>query len=218
MRSRTRSPEDARLYQIWWMIHARCEKPQDRGYPRNGGRGIRVAATWSEFEPFRIWAIAAGSKPGLWLTRIDHAKDYSPKNCIWSSSREVLRKRKPPGHAPVARRPLPALGETKALHAWARDPRCPVTASTIAKRLGRGWDTKSAITTPPQTPGCRGTVFTRLRAFGQVKGPRAWSRDRRCKVTMHGLMARVRRGWTVERAISTPAYGAPSTGLRFRRR
>jgi hypothetical protein len=208
-RARTLSAEDYRLYKIWWSIHARCEKPKDRGYPYNGGLGVSVAAAWSKFEPFRIWAIAAGSRPGLWLTRIDHAKDYSPKNCIWSSSRDVLRNRKPQSHAPVARRPLRALGGTKALHAWARDPRCPVASSTIAKRLDRGWDTKSAITTPPETPGCRGTVFTRLRAFGQVKGPRAWSVDRRCRVTMRGLMARLRRRWAVEMAITTPAYESP---------
>jgi len=209
MRSRGVDKERNRLYKIWFSIHARCERPKDRGYPYNGGVGVRVAARWSKFEPFRTWAIAAGSRPGLWLTRIDRTKDYSPKNCVWSSGREVLAKRKPHSHAPLARRPLRALGETKALHAWARDPRCPVTASTIAKRLDRGWDTKTAITAPPKTPGCRGTVFTRLRAFGQVKGPKGWSRDRRCRVTMHGLIARLRRGWDVEKAITTLAYEAP---------
>ena len=206
MRSRGGGEESNRLYKVWWSIHARCEKPKDRGYPYNGALGVGVAAQWSEFQPFLTWAIAAGARPGLWLTRIDHAKDYSPTNCIWSSSREVLQKRSRPMHAPVARRPLKALGETKALHAWARDPRCFVTPSTIAKRLDRGWDAKSAITAPPQTPGCSGTVFTELRAFGVVKGPRGWSRDKRCRVTMHGLMARLRRGWPVEQAITTPAY------------
>jgi len=214
MRSHGVNKESNRLYKIWFSIHARCEKPKDRGYPYNGALGVVVAAEWSAFEPFRTWAIAAGSRPGLWLTRVDHTKDYSSKNCIWSSSRDVLRKRKPQSHAPVARRPLRALGETKALHAWARDPRCPVAPSTIAKRLDRGWDTKSAITAPPQTPGCRGTVFTRLRAFGEVKGPRAWSCDKRCLVTMHGLMARLRRGWAVERAITTPAYESPGPRAR----
>ncbi|MBK7642810.1 MAG: hypothetical protein IPJ19_07110 [Planctomycetes bacterium] len=207
MRPRGVNKENNRLYKIWFSIHARCEKPNDRGYPYNGALGIKVAAKWSNFEPFRTWVIAAGSKPGLWLTRIDHTKDYSPKNCIWSSSHDVLRKRKPASHAPVARRPLRALGETKALLAWARDPRCSVTASTIAKRLDRGWDAKSAITAPPQTPGCRGTVFTKVRAFGQVKGPAAWSRDKRCRVTKAGLSRRLRRGWDPERAITTPAYG-----------
>jgi predicted DNA-binding protein (UPF0251 family) len=204
--------EGVRLYRIWWSLNARCTNPKARGYSYNGALGAQVAKEWAEFEPFRRWAIAAGSRPGLWLTRIDASRDYSPANCTWASRDEVLRRREPPKHAPAARRPITALGETKALLAWARDPRCPVTAATIARRLNHGWEAKSAITDPPQFPGLSGLVFTELRAFGQVKGPTEWARDKRCRVTLTGLLDRLRRGWPLEEAITT----APFKGVRDR--
>jgi predicted DNA-binding protein (UPF0251 family) len=200
------TPEGVRIHRIWWSLHARCTNPKDRGYSYNGALGAKVAKEWSEFEPFWRWAIAAGSRPGLWLTRIDASKDYLPTNCTWASRDEVLRRRKPPKHAHAPRRPITALGETKGLLAWARDPRCPVSSSSIAHRLDHGWDAKSAITAPPQFPGCKGMVFTELRAFGQVKGPAQWARDKRCRVTITGLIERLRRGWPVEEALTTPPF------------
>ncbi|MBK7644385.1 MAG: helix-turn-helix domain-containing protein [Planctomycetes bacterium] len=200
------TPEGRRLYALWWSLHARCENPKARGYEYNGARGIAVAKEWAAFDAFSRWAGESGTQQGLWLTRVDDSKDYSPKNCIWAAREEVLRKRKPPPHPPRARRPIKALGETKALLAWSRDPRCPVTAGTIARRLDHGWDAKSAITSPAQFPGCSGLTFTELRAFGEVKGPAAWARDKRCRVTISGLIDRLRRGWSVAEAISTPPF------------
>jgi hypothetical protein len=43
-----------------------------------------------------------------------------------------------------------------------------------------------------------------VEAFGETKGPTEWSRDERCLVTLSGLLARLRGGWTPEDAISTP--------------
>lgn len=44
----------------------------------------------------------------------------------------------------------------------------------------------------------------------------AWSRDRRCRVGMTGLLDRLRRGWRAEDAIATPAFVRPGRASRLR--
>ena len=55
-----------------------------------------------------------------------------------------------------------------------------------------------------------------IEAFGEEKGPTAWSRDRRCAISRGTLLRRVRDGWRPELAISTPAQknGGEGAGRR----
>jgi hypothetical protein len=41
-------------------------------------------------------------------------------------------------------------------------------------------------------------------AFGECKGPAAWSRDPQCQVTLSAILRRLRSGWPAEDAIATP--------------
>jgi len=47
-----------------------------------------------------------------------------------------------------------------------------------------------------------------ITAFGETKGPMAWSRDPRCTVTLTGLMGRLKRGWKPADAITARNYRA----------
>jgi len=47
-----------------------------------------------------------------------------------------------------------------------------------------------------------------ITAFGETKGPMAWSRDPRCTVTLTGLAGRLKRGWKPEDAITGRNYRA----------
>jgi hypothetical protein len=60
------------LYQAWHDMGARV-----------GARGIRVSPQWADFVDFHAWALGAGYRKGLVLTRLDRAKDYGPNNCRW---------------------------------------------------------------------------------------------------------------------------------------
>jgi len=54
-------------------------------------------------------------------------------------------------------------------------------------------------------------VYT-IEAFGERRGPMAWSRDRRCKVSLASLLRRIGAGWQAEAAIATrPGEVSPSS-------
>ena len=63
-----------------------------------------------------------------------------------------------------------ALGTAKGLADWSRDPRCSVTAVTIARRLRAGWRPDDVITAQPAKPGSTGHADRHVTAFGQTKG------------------------------------------------
>jgi len=210
----TSTPEGRRLYKVWSSIHARCEDKAHPLYPYNGARGARVCAEWAEVEPFLSWAKGSGARSGLWLARIDRDANYSAQNCEWVTAKEALRRRRPPTKKPPPKRLIRAFGETQGLSQWAKDPRCVVGETAIARRLARGWGAKRALTTPAEHPGASEMIWTELRAFGERKGVTAWARDRRCRIGRHALVDRLRRGWAAEEALTTLPHRLPANGER----
>lgn len=86
--------------------------------------------------------------------------------------------------------------EPKLISEWAKDYRCIVNASTLHKRIARGWAVEKALTTPPAIE------YT---AFHESKSLPAWRRDPRCKASETAILRRINEGWDVEAAIATPA-------------
>jgi DNA-binding CsgD family transcriptional regulator len=114
----------------------------------------------------------------------------------------------PTSHFPRRRRLVRAFGERKTASAWARDPRCTVSDITLRRRLRSGMPPEEAITEPPRR--VTGPPVTRaITAMGATKSTRDWVRDRRCMVKEHTIRSRLRRGWTPEDAIRTPAFEEP---------
>ena len=81
---RTHGMTGSRLEYIRRGMMARCHIPHRKDYPRYGGRGIRVCASWRhDASQFYRWALTHGYDDALSIDRIDPDKDYSPDNCRW---------------------------------------------------------------------------------------------------------------------------------------
>jgi len=71
-------------YNSWASMRARCSDPARANYKHYGGRGITVDPRWDSFENFLA---DMGERPeGFTLSRRDHAKSYSPENCMWEKA------------------------------------------------------------------------------------------------------------------------------------
>ena len=85
--------------------------------------------------------------------------------------------------------------------AISRDPRCVVTLTMLKDRLHRGWNIEHAASSPPVPPTqgvetvCWGTTFPSRRAVAD---------DSRCVISADVLVSRLRSGWDIEQAATTP--------------
>lgn len=76
--SKPRTPE----YSSWRSMIDRCENPTNRSYHRYGGAGIKVCRRWRQ-SFITFWNDMGNRPDGHDLSRKDHKKDYSPRNCEW---------------------------------------------------------------------------------------------------------------------------------------
>lgn len=127
----------------WVAMMARCYDENHRAFRWYGAKGIRVAASWHNFDAF---VEDMGQRPAdAWLDRRDNGGDYGPGNCRWASVREQANNR-------TNNHRITAFGEQKTLADWARDQRCVVRYDTLKRRVRTGWDPVEAITTGAMSP------------------------------------------------------------------
>lgn len=81
-----------REYNSWSSMRRRCLSPDDKDFPRYGGRGIKICDQWSNFAEFLS---DMGSRPeGMCLERIDTMGDYEPGNVVWANHTAQARNRR----------------------------------------------------------------------------------------------------------------------------
>lgn len=77
-------------YRSWRAMRSRCHNPTDKDFPRYGGAGIGVCASWRE--SFAAFRDHIGPRPsGTTLDRIDGRLGYIPGNVRWATATEQNR-------------------------------------------------------------------------------------------------------------------------------
>lgn len=118
------------LYEVWCSMRHRCLNPEDKSYPRYGGRGITVCNDWnSDYALFKNWALAHGYKHGLSLDRIDNDGGYSPENCRWANIKTQNNNKRNTIK-------ITHNGETKSLGEWSET--LGIKYDTVYSRYMRG--------------------------------------------------------------------------------
>lgn len=79
-------------YISWQQMRQRCANPKHPQFRYYGGKGIKICKRW---DSFRLFIKDMGQKPekSFTLDRINSDKNYSPKNCRWSSKAIQARNR-----------------------------------------------------------------------------------------------------------------------------
>lgn len=129
-------------YFSWRAMIRRCYKPRDKGYPRYGGRGIKVCEEWRQsYEAFLAYV---GQRPSSshTLDRFpDNNGNYEPGNVRWATKREQANNRR-------TNRMIEFEGELRSLTQWAFAK--GLAYSTIFGRLTlSGWSVDQALSTVP---------------------------------------------------------------------
>lgn len=126
-----------RLFGIWRGMIGRCNQPNNTIFRYYGAKGIRVCEEWSEYIPFRDWALSHGYSEDLSLDRIDVNGDYEPGNCRWATKKEQANNT-------TANVYVEYCGERKTLAEWA--DYAGLKYHTFYCRLRRGWPFEKALT------------------------------------------------------------------------
>jgi hypothetical protein len=124
-----------RAYRIWHSIRQRCENPNNKTYPRYGGRGIKLCDRWQSFGNF---IEDMGEPPeGMSIDRIDGDGDYEPGNCRWATPTQQQNNIR-------TNRMFTHDGKTMTLAQWARE--LGIAYHVLKYRLNQGWQPPKLFT------------------------------------------------------------------------
>lgn len=124
---------------VWHGILGRCTNPNNKDWPRYGGRGIGVCDEWRiSFESFFAHV---GPRPSVRhsIDRVDNSRGYEPGNVRWATPSEQARNRR-------STRLIEHRGLTLTLSEWA--DRVGLSATALGRRLDKGWSVEEALSAP----------------------------------------------------------------------
>jgi DNA-binding CsgD family transcriptional regulator len=136
----------------------------------------------------------------------------------WRWMRAKCRSRSSRSYAQVGARGIDFCAEWEQFQAferWARRTRFRPGLALDRLRLDRDFTPRNcrwvSVAELHKKLARHDPVWT-IEAFGERKGPTAWSRDRRCKVSLPALLRRIEAGWQAEAAIATrPGEVSPAS-------
>lgn len=175
----------------------RCYSPATSGYARYGGAGIIVCDRWRN--SFSTFVADMGERPGLEFTidRKDSTGNYEPSNCRWATHKSQQRNR---GN----NRRIEYSGERLCISEWAE--KTGLEFQLIQWRLNNGWTPEEIFTTPS---GARRAMKPRQQSATRItfNGKETTLIDAAIESGLKPdtVEARLRRGWSVDMALSVKA-------------
>lgn len=179
-------------YARWKSMMARCNNPNASNFKYYGALGVTVCERWHDFASFRT---DMGECPSVSMTldRLKNELGYEPGNCRWATQAEQNRNR---SHCV----PITHDGSTRNLADWS--PIVGISANVLALRLKRGWSAERALTTPANASRNTHPTLVELTHASETLTVLAWAA--RLGMTPNAIRMRLRLGWSVDRALTTP--------------
>lgn len=207
---------------------AQRERARSRAWFERAGSDFRDTCALADLEPSQVQRLAleliahvdAGHKIDLTavfdatppLASPKAAPRFIPSRSLPELRPRVRLRQRPNFSAQFATtRRLELNGVSRSIGEWAN--LLGITRTALHQRLANGWSIERALTTPRQARGTgKGMV---LEHDGQRLTLKQWAD--RLGVRKNTLEARLMKGWTIERTLTTP-IAPPRTGSGYRRR
>lgn len=175
-------------YNSWHSMVYRCTNPKSIDYQDYGGRGITVCPEWLDF--WRFLADVGPRPRGTTLDRIDNSKGYFPGNVQWSGAYTQQRNKR--------NTVLVTLnGVTKPLPEWAAER--GIELEKARRRLAAGHPPELALS---MNHGEHRINVKMVMYRGKLRPLPAVARE--LGLSRVALQSRLKKGWSIDRALSTP--------------
>lgn len=126
-----------RTVRAWSLMKYRCLTPTSPDYPKYGGRGVTVDASWLNF--FNFFKDMGDCPDGYTLDRIDVNGNYCKENCRWADAVTQMNNRTVNHYIEYngTRTTLTLLSRESGIH-----------PTTLSRRLAKGMSVYDAVSTP----------------------------------------------------------------------
>lgn len=193
-------------YSSFTSMKQRCYYSESNRYCMYGERGIVICDRWMcPINGFLNFMEDMGPRPSRKhsIERDDVDGNYCPENCRWATAEEQARNKRNNIN-------LTYKDKTQCISAWAEEMGIkPVTVNT---RIKSGWSVEEALTTPTgstrksrigQESRSRSKINNHNLTYkGETRCISAWAEE--TGIGQSTLSYRIRHGWSVERALTTP--------------
>jgi hypothetical protein len=183
------------VYNTWLRMKDRCLNKAHTNYARYGGRGITICKQWLDsFDAFYAY-IGPKPSPEHSIGRIDNDGNYEPGNVEWQTTKQQ--------NSNYSRnRFLTYCGVTMTITQWA--DRLGIHHVSLRDRIRRGLAGEELFRPRVQDEYFNARWITWQ---GKTQMLKDWAAE--LGISAHTIRNRLDlKGWTVEKALSTPANAA----------
>lgn len=222
------SKKSGRIYQLWKSIRYRCYSETSKDYKNYGGRGISMCDEWKDdFKIFYDWAISNGYNEEktdkglniLTIDRIDVNGNYEPNNCRFITNAEQAKNKRNSLTKEERYKICPICGKNFRLSKRNGSMTCSYECGVKLRSLNRSEITKDNYKKKCKFCGKEfedrgGHLKNRLYCSKECKNKSEmkiiefngcsmtlddWAK--KIEISSHCLNERIRRGWSLERAL-----------------